>query len=363
MDHDSHTSRQNPGESILEVARNVATVFARGRAKHVEHYLKSELENELGRFKIWAGNLGVFAPGNASADYRLREDSDIREVIIQMLGRLRQNIKQAIDPPIIEEPDVYGEDGADRNTDSSSESSMSISLDEDSDAETEQDSDPDDIPKQALSEIKNIMTRLYRLSAIIKKPTSTTENVKVANFIAKEEETEEMKEFEGSVRWQIQFRHPETAPSLLEKLVNAAIFRRRKLQYRERHKEKLGQGVEQSLSVNLPMPTTAQIAAAKALGHHRTSFPLINMKGSSARGSSRTFQFSATDASSVNRLKFASYPKSVALSGITKSAVARREGLDVPRPPTKDDDGSKEAICPYCFRIVEKEEMMQLRWK
>ena len=136
-----------------------------------------------------------------------------------MLDHLRQNIKQTIDPPIIEEPDVSGDDGLDRNIDLL-ESSMSISLDEESDAETEQDSDPVDIPRKALSEIKDIMTRLYQLSAIIKKPTSTTKNVKVANFIAKEEETEEMKEFEGSVRWQIQFRHPETAPSLLEKLVN-----------------------------------------------------------------------------------------------------------------------------------------------
>ena len=173
MDHGTHISGQNPSESILEVARNVATVFARGRAKHVEHYLKSELENELGRFKIWAGNLGVFAPGNASADYRLREDSDIRGVIIQMLDRLRQNIKQAIDPPIPEEPDEHDEDGASKNTDSSSESSTSISLDEDSDAdaeiEIEQDSDSNDIPKKALSEIKDIITRLYRLSAIVKK--------------------------------------------------------------------------------------------------------------------------------------------------------------------------------------------------
>jgi hypothetical protein len=363
MDHNYHASGQNPGESLLEVARNVATVFTRGRARHVEHHLRAELENELGRFKIWAGNLGVFAPGNASADYRLREDFDVKEVIIQMLDRLRQNIKQAIDPPIIEEPEEHGDARFDGDSESSSDSSMSISLDEDSDAETEQDSHPDDIPKKALSEIKDIMTRLYRLSAIIKKPTSTTENVKVANFIAKEEETEEMKEFESSVRWQIQFRHPDTAPSLLERLVNAAIFRRRKLQYRERHKEKLSQGVEQSLPVSLPMPTTAQMAAARALGRQRTNSPFINIKGSSARGSSRTFQFSATDASSVNRLKFASYPKSVALSGITKSAVARREGLDVPRPPAKVDDGSKEAICPYCFRIVEKEEMMHLRWK
>ncbi|ESZ91987.1 hypothetical protein SBOR_7644 [Sclerotinia borealis F-4128] len=358
-------SRQNPGDSIAETARNVATVFARGRAKQLEPHLRSELENELGRFKIWAGNLGVFAPGRASADYRLRDDADIKEILIQMLDRLRQSTKQAMDPPkILEEPEE-AEEIDDSST--SSEDSMAISLDKDSDAASDTDdiSGPQsaDVVAKALTTIKDTITRLYRLSTIIKKPSSSNENVKVANFIAKEEESEELKEFQTSVRWQIHFRLPDASPALLDRLVDAAVFRRKKLEYRERHKEKLRQGVGHSLASDLAVPILLKDTVFRPMGAQRKGAPVLRRQAGSTRDSLSTMQYSATEASSVNRLKFASYPKSVALSGITKSAVARREQLDIPAPPSRLVGESQEAVCPYCFRIVDKEDLGQARWK
>ncbi|RAL67650.1 hypothetical protein DID88_008399 [Monilinia fructigena] len=357
-------SRQNPGDSIAEIARNVATVFARSRAKQLEPHLRSELENELGRFKIWAGNLGVFAPGPASADYRLRDDVDVKEVLVQMLDRLRQSTKQAMDPPVIleEEEELVQDD----SSTTSSDDSMAISLDKDSDVGSEADSpstQSTDVVSNALGSIKEIINRLYRLSTIIKKPSSSNENVKVANFMAKEEGSEELKEFETSVRWQIQFRLPNASPDLLDRLVDAAVFRRRKLEYRERHKEKLSQGVEHSFASELVVPLFPKETVLQPSGAQRKSAAGLRREASSSRGSLSTMQYSATEASSVNRLKFASYPKSVAPSGITKSAIARREQLDFPAPPSKPEGESKEAICPYCFRVIDREDMTQARWK
>ncbi|KAB8300074.1 hypothetical protein EYC80_000307 [Monilinia laxa] len=355
---------QNPGDPIAEIARNVATVFARARAKQLEPHLRSELENELGRFKIWAGNLGVFAPGRASADYRLRDDVDIKEVLVQMLDRLRQSTKQAMDPPVIleEEEELVQDD----SSTTSSDDSMAISLDKDSDVGSEADSpstQSTDVVSNALGSIRETINRLYRLSTIIKKPNSSNENVKVANFMAKEEASEELKEFETSVRWQIQFRLPNTSPALLDRLVDAAVFRRRKLEYRERHKEKLSQGVEHSFASELVVPLFPKETVLRPPGAQRKRAAGLRRESGSSRGSLSTMQYSATEASSVNRLKFASYPKSVAPSGITKSAIARREQLDFPAPPSKSEGESKEAICPYCFRIIDREDMAQARWK
>lgn len=361
-------SRQNAGDSIAEIARNVATVFARARAKQLEPHLRSELENELGRFKIWSGNLGVFAPGRASADYRLRDDADVKEVLIQMLDRLRQSTKQAMDPPVIlEEEEEEEEPVQDDSSTTSSDDSMAISLDKDSDVGYEGNDSPStqstDLVSTALGTIRETITRLYRLSTIIKKPSSSNENVKVANFMAKEEGSEELKEFETSVRWQIQFRLPNASPALLDRLVDAAVFRRRKLEYRERHKEKLSQGVEHSFTSELVVPLFPKEAVLRQPGFQRRSATGLRRQASPSRASLSTIQYSATEASSVNRLKFASYPKSVAPSGITKSAVARREQLDFPAPPCKSEGESKEAVCPYCFRIIDREDMAQARWK
>lgn len=358
--------RQTTGDSIAEIARNVATVFARGRAKQLEPHLRSELENELGRFKIWAGNLGVFAPGRASVDYRLRDDADVKEVLIQMLDRLRQSTKQAMDPPVILEEEEEEESEKDDSSDSS-EDSMAISLDSESDAESETDDLPSlhsaEVVATALNTIKDTITRLYRLSTIIKKPSSANENVKVANFIAKDEDSTELTEFQTSVRWQIEFRLPDASPTLLDRLVEAAVFRRRKLEYRERHKEKLKQGVERSFASDFVLSLEPKDLAIRPAGAQHRGTPILRRKSSSARGSISTMQYSATEASSVNRLNFASYPKSVAISGITKSAVARREQLDVPAPPSKSEGEVKETVCPYCFRIVDKEDMIHARWK
>ncbi|CAD6439834.1 95dec5dc-9321-4a63-a1f5-995e7d561e74 [Sclerotinia trifoliorum] len=360
----SSASRLSPGDSIAEIARNVATVFARGRAKQLDPHLRSELENELGRFKIWAGSLGVFAPGRASADYRLRDDDDVKEVLIQMLDRLRQSTKQAMDPPVILEEEEENEQ--DDSSSESSEDSMAISLDKDSDVGSDTDDIPvpqNDVVATALETIKDTINRLYRLSTIIKKPSSSNENVKVANFIAKEEESENLKEFQTSVSWQIKFRLPDASPALLDRLIEAAVFRRKKLEYRERHKEKLRQGVEQSFAADLTVLLLPKDTKLRLLGYERKATPVMRQQSGSARGSLNTIQYSATEASSVNRLKFASYPKSVAPSGITKSAIARREHLDIPGPPSKSKGESKEVVCPYCFRIVDKEDMVQARWK
>ncbi|KAK6610941.1 hypothetical protein H4I96_02539 [Botrytis cinerea] len=338
--------RQTTGDSIAEIARNVATVFARGRAKQLEPHLRSELENELGRFKIWAGNLGVFAPGRASVDYRLRDDADVKEVLIQMLDRLRQSTKQAMDPPVILEEEEEEESEKDDSSDSS-EDSMAISLDSESDAESETDDLPSlhsaEVVATALNTIKDTITRLYRLSTIIKKPSSANENVKVANFIAKDEDSTELTEFQTSVRWQIEFRLPDASPTLLDRLVEAAVFRRRKLEYRERHKEKLKQGVERSFASDFVLSLEPKDLAIRPAGAQHRGTPILRRKSSSARGSISTMQYSATEASS--------------------SAVARREQLDVPAPPSKSEGEVKETVCPYCFRIVDKEDMIHARWK
>ncbi|KAF7955168.1 uncharacterized protein EAE97_000427 [Botrytis byssoidea] len=254
-----------------------------------------------------------------------------------MLDRLRQSTKQAMDPPVILEEEAGEESEKDYNSDSSSEDSMAISLDNESDARSETDDLPSlhsvDVVARALNTIKDTITRLYRLSTIIKKPSSANENVKVADFIAKNEASAELVEFQIS------------------------------LEYRERHKEKLKQGVERSFASDLVPPLIPKNTVIRPAGAQHRGTPIRRQQANSARGSISTMQYSATEASSVNRLKFASYPKSVAISGITRSAVARREQLDVPAPPSKSEGEVKEAVCPYCFRIVDKEDMIQARWK
>lgn len=48
-----------------------------------------DVEDQLGRFNIFARNLGIFAEGHGSLDWRLRESEDAQEVTLQLLHSLR----------------------------------------------------------------------------------------------------------------------------------------------------------------------------------------------------------------------------------------------------------------------------------
>ncbi|KAL9116855.1 MAG: hypothetical protein Q9187_006613 [Circinaria calcarea] len=348
-------------KSVLSIARQCAALFGRAlSSQSLGKQTRIDLENQLGRFKIWAGNIGVFAARSASLDYRLRNDQDIKEIMVQMLTRLWRTIEQLINPPLAEIQ--TSEDSECNQSDSSgSSSSLVVSLDADSEAPPGQLEDHS--PDRQIQTVDSIITRLYRLSAIIRKPTSFSENAKVTKFIDKAHDGGDMEEYVSHIRWQIQFRFPDTSPVLAERLVNAVVFRRKKLMYRERHQYKLNQGVDDAFGLDvlvlnsLDGPITRGRDAIKVPRH---SSPFLKV-AATVKSSSQTVPFSATQASSVNRQGLASYAKSSALSGITKSAVARRDQLDVPPPPRPESE-TEEAVCPYCFEIVDKGKMVRAQW-
>jgi len=53
----------------------------------------SLVEDQLARFSIWTASIGVFAPGRASMDHRLREVPDIQDVVRGLLDALDDRIQ------------------------------------------------------------------------------------------------------------------------------------------------------------------------------------------------------------------------------------------------------------------------------
>ena len=50
-------------------------------------------EDQLARFKIWAGNIGVDAEGHASLDHRLRDSPQARGLMLDLLERLQSHLQ------------------------------------------------------------------------------------------------------------------------------------------------------------------------------------------------------------------------------------------------------------------------------
>ena len=366
----SSTSILRATQQCIQFFRRGLPRSSRGMLSPLDPGSQAILENQMGRFKIWAGNIGVFAAGTASTDYRLRQDQDIRDVMIQMLARLKKHLEQLISLSSLQEEGSQ-EDSGSESTDSSTSSSPSlvISLGSDSDSnsstvDTSEAQEKRNPSHDRLNAIDDVITSLYRLSAIIRKPISIDEVTKVENFIAKNQESTDTKDFVSHIQWQTQFRHPAASAMLIDRLVSSVVFRRHKLLYRERHHEKLSQGVEQAFALGIeesdrryPSNTQQNENDSRRKPHGKSRF----LVAPTIKSSSQTIPYSATEASLVNRLGFSSNPKSIALSGMTRSAVSRREQLDVPPPPRLAGE-DEETVCPYCFEVIDGEKMKHALW-
>lgn len=52
------------------------------------------LLDQLGRFRVWAGNAGVHGTQSSSLDYHLRDASHIRAELTELLEELSKNLKE-----------------------------------------------------------------------------------------------------------------------------------------------------------------------------------------------------------------------------------------------------------------------------
>jgi hypothetical protein len=53
-----------------------------------DSYDVSWIEDQFARFKMWAGNIGAFAEGHASLDYRLRDNEKAQQFMLNFLVAL-----------------------------------------------------------------------------------------------------------------------------------------------------------------------------------------------------------------------------------------------------------------------------------
>lgn len=57
-----------------------------------DFYDVSWIEDQFARFKMWAGNIGAFADGHASLDYRLRDTEKTQQFMLDFLIALTDYI-------------------------------------------------------------------------------------------------------------------------------------------------------------------------------------------------------------------------------------------------------------------------------
>lgn len=199
----------------------------------------SALEDEIGRFRVWSGNLGALQKGHSSADYRLRDSPLLASNALKLLEELDDNLTESI--AVISGQRLPYEQQVD-----------SLNQEEDEDdgffSEDEDDSSEPGAPKTELEqryrEIVDIIDNLYKLSVRIRQPTLRTRSLKAASYRPKDPETgvdilEQYATFDLQHTKELvkQLRVPHTKDAIVdddvvvERLGRAITLRRRQFKY------------------------------------------------------------------------------------------------------------------------------------
>ncbi|KAL8877743.1 MAG: hypothetical protein Q9198_004297 [Flavoplaca austrocitrina] len=197
--------------------------------------------DELGRLRIWAGNVGAHQTGSSSLEFRLRDSSHIWDEVTNLLTDLERLLAEAQEYISAED---HGSDTS--STDDSSDEESTTEL-------------------QALyGEVVTIVQCLYKLAMIIRNPAQH-------DFLAESYKTDTTA-FEPFDEQHVCNKFPQAEKELILRLAKALTRRRGYLKYRARHSMKLEKGLEDiQIGGASISETTASVMPAQLVDCNETS--------------------------------------------------------------------------------------------
>ncbi len=319
---------------------------------------RKQLEDLISRFKIWAGNIGLFASGRAGIDYRFESDVEARDVLYSMLKSLEKGLERLVHPKTSNlEGSQESRDLSHRIRTSEPESLLYSSseesgLEEDSASGSVDGEDFTGFP--AIKATEDVINQLYRFLKLVKSSGSSGEYSKVMSFASRHCGKEEDTACDSWIRFTIQREIPVTSATVVKRLVDTAMYRRWKMLYKQEHARKLCSNVEDLLPSEFKATDTGiDISGIGSPQPASSKLPAIVVDTSPlTQGKVRFAPMSHTEASTAQKLTVPLPARPTAPSNITPSGVVRRGRLDIPAPPKPDRETSREVVCPYCTQVI-----------
>ncbi|KAF8248394.1 hypothetical protein K440DRAFT_583636, partial [Wilcoxina mikolae CBS 423.85] len=326
-----------------------------------------EFRKQFGRFQVWAENAGAHRRNRVSLDYRLREASRVKGMVVKLLGDLNSDLQDAID--------IFSDTADSDDDDTCSLSSSVFSVrgaaietpegeyreEEESAASPATQPDYSDL-EESLADVTHVITCLYEFSVAIRNPAPRDRLQKCSSIDVSHFEFYDVQHISNKFIGAPQF--------LQERLGKANVRRRQLLVYNKMHCDKIaGRYNEPTQSKdapqNVPQPnaedeakdepgTIADMEASKEKekGGHETL--ALEVAGTIATRKTQVTEttislyipkndkFDIDEGSDTNQSR-TSYSSSIG------SAVMY--ALRVPPLPESASDNSPFQ-CPICFAII-----------
>ncbi|KAI1292754.1 hypothetical protein F5Y03DRAFT_375300 [Xylaria venustula] len=274
------------------------------------------INDQLSKFKLWAGNIGAHRIGRSSLDYRLRDSSHLHTQVVKLLDDLISSLNEVhsiLSGERLPWDRDFGEVGE---------------LDDElKDLLRNEEFEFDSELEQLAKEISDAVSNLLRLSISLRNPAPhdrfmSTEYAKVRYF-------------EASDKAHVEAKFPKASQTLIERLGKALSQRRQYFRYRESHHEKLARGLFDSGRSDGGAESTVASSIPLAMRDPDASPLLQGELDDDDRSDTAFSQTSfATTAPDSGRLR-------------------------IPPLPSRSYDGPFE--CPFCFILISLSNTYQ--WK
>ena len=242
----------------MSISASVRQCLARFKDLEEKNAQRPDLEDEHGRFRIWAGNVSAHrAGGRRSLEYRLRDSSNLQSMVVTLL----QDLLQALEDlgkvlkdgarSSLNDSNVTGQvrqEGADDSDDEDDAALFGV---------TEEDSPHRDPATRVVEEIREVNLCLLRFSMTLRNPARHDQ--------MKESASTSTHHFERFDIDHVRDKFPSAETYLHERLGKGISKHRQYFKYREDHHSKLAEGLDDeevkherpstiATSLNVPAP-------------------------------------------------------------------------------------------------------------
>ncbi|OQE06358.1 hypothetical protein PENVUL_c018G03184 [Penicillium vulpinum] len=267
-------------------------------ARYENEVSQRRWSDELGRLRIWAGNIGAHQTGQSSLDHRLRDASHLKSETVNILQRMLRVLQSLTDVINEQEEDEVQIDDSFLGT---------------SDMELDDENNETDI-QVLYQSLRNIINLLFRISMAIRRPADHDRllgvKIKNASF------------FEPWAQQHVSHKFPHADENTTQRLSAAMARQKAVLKYFERHKAKLSKGLA-STGETESNYLSETVATEMALADDMDQLQFLETHSTSG----------------------------VSQTSYAPSMFTANESLSIPNAPKESADNNPFE-CPYCCLMI-----------
>ncbi|KAK4244252.1 hypothetical protein C7999DRAFT_17466, partial [Corynascus novoguineensis] len=287
--------------------------------------LATILQDEYGRFNLWAATLAVFAPYQACLDFRLKDVPEASDVFIKQLCILDTRIEQ-----LHEQLDLEA-------TNTQSDLSPTSPA-------------PPELwaVEDIISSIRETISWIQKLSNVVRKASAATQDERAATFVLRDETGTDISEYLRSFyQALIQRDCKDIDKHLKDRIVHTMLLRRKRILYRKSRQRRwmLHQADETRKKLEV-LPTLPNLRGKD--GNSTQEADSTTVKADSPELSQAPSTLAATNVEPKSYVKQATASR---ISRATSAPFEPRSRLLIPPRPEAANKGT-EFLCDYCCLII-----------